>query len=443
MKHNVHKALSTYAVLRGECNYFFYLIHAVFSRIGDSIDALAYSWIAYQITGSAVWLAIIAGLNSLPTIFITPLVAPLVEKLPKKLIMCAATLARGALVCLTGVLMLLSRLTVWHLAVITLCMSTIESFSDPAFMACMPRIIPQEKMDAALSLRSILTRSCQLLGTALGGVLIGTLGGAWALSIDGLLFLLAALPLMTLHLKPEEPAQPDAPRESYFAAFRGGFSYFVRNHALFALCMTGVFFNVLIGPLGQMEAAFVVEVLHLDALALSVAGVASSMGMLAGSMLYPVFSPKLSFRRILVYTALSCALCYGSLVALGLVPFALLRYIGIGVLELIMMLCVSFFSLSSNVLFFKAVDSAYLARMASIFNAFSMLGVPLASVYGGTLVKLLSVRSVFLIGCVMMLVCALLASRLRVFTRMEELRRDVSNPSTEQEQDETAHSRNA
>ena len=35
------------------------------NRFGDSIDAIAFSWLAYQITGSAVWLAMIYAFNAI------------------------------------------------------------------------------------------------------------------------------------------------------------------------------------------------------------------------------------------------------------------------------------------------------------------------------------------------------------------------------------------
>lgn len=42
------------------------------NRFGDSIDAIAFTWLVYQLTESAAWSALIFGVNSIPTIFITP-----------------------------------------------------------------------------------------------------------------------------------------------------------------------------------------------------------------------------------------------------------------------------------------------------------------------------------------------------------------------------------
>ena len=429
MKQKICKALAPYSVLRRESNLFRYLLYTVCARIGDSIDAIAYSWIAYQISGSASWLAIIAGINMLPTIFLTPFIAPLVEKWPKKPVMILSSLMRGLLVCLTGVLMLTGVLTVWHLAAITFCMSVIESLSDPAFMACVPQIIPSDKMEPAVSLRSIVSQVSQLLGAGLGGVLIGVLGGAWTLAVDGSLFLLAALPLLALRLNKDAAPEPDEQKESYLDAFRGGFSYFAKNASLVVLCLAGVFFNVLAGPIGQLEAAAVVEILHLDAFALSVGGVASSAGMLLGSVLYPLLSSKLNVRRVFMLCSASLAVGYVGFVLLGYVPVPFLRYAGLAVLYLFLMGCVSLFSVMANVLFFKVIAPEYLSRMASIFNAFACLGTPLASLLGGTLSGLLPLFVVFLVCGALCCVQTLIFARMRSLGNLEESLLTASNAS--------------
>lgn len=39
------------------------MVAALINRFGDSIDAIASTWIVYELTGSAVWSAVIFGVN--------------------------------------------------------------------------------------------------------------------------------------------------------------------------------------------------------------------------------------------------------------------------------------------------------------------------------------------------------------------------------------------
>lgn len=49
------------------------MVAALINRFGDSIDAIASTWIVYELTGSAVWSAVIFGVNKVPSVFVTPL----------------------------------------------------------------------------------------------------------------------------------------------------------------------------------------------------------------------------------------------------------------------------------------------------------------------------------------------------------------------------------
>ena len=42
------------------------------SRFGDSIDAIVFSWLLYEVTGSAAMIALILAVNYLPTVLLQP-----------------------------------------------------------------------------------------------------------------------------------------------------------------------------------------------------------------------------------------------------------------------------------------------------------------------------------------------------------------------------------
>lgn len=60
------------------------LLSGMIDRFGDSVDALAFTWLVYQITGSAMWSAIVFALNILPNVIVQPFAGAIVEKKNKK-----------------------------------------------------------------------------------------------------------------------------------------------------------------------------------------------------------------------------------------------------------------------------------------------------------------------------------------------------------------------
>lgn len=420
------QSFEMYRALKGERNYWFYLLSNIFSRVGDSIDSIAYSWIAYELTGNAAWLAIIIGVNALPTIFITPLVAPVVEKMDKKRVMVVTNLLRAMMVVLTGALMLTGILTAPMLLAGTLLISISESFSDPAFMAAMPRILPMDKLDTGIALRSMVSQTAQLIGTGIAGIIIGVWGGGGALVVDGTLFFLSAMVLSLLSLNGISRATDEnqvevTGKNTYWADLKGGIGYFMKMPTLMLLCFLGIGINLLFSPLNQLMTAFVVDTLHLDAYALSVVGVASSIGMLIGSALYPIFKSKLTLSKTILLTGILVTVNYLAMIALGFVgERTALKYVTLFTANALFTLAVSFFSLMSSVLFFRVVEEGYLSRMASIFNAFSMAALPLGSIYCGTLVSFISISHIYLITAVLVIICTIVVIGLKSMKTLDD-----------------------
>lgn len=85
-----------------QTEYMKIMIAALINRFGDSIDAIASTWIVYEITGNAAWSAIIYGVNRIPSIIITPLAGAWVEGQKKKTIMIVTDLIRAGLCCICG-----------------------------------------------------------------------------------------------------------------------------------------------------------------------------------------------------------------------------------------------------------------------------------------------------------------------------------------------------
>ena len=72
----------------------------MFNRFGDSVDAVAFGWLIYALTGSGEWLAVILGVNYLPTVLLQPFTGAWVNYLNKKWVMVLCDFGRGLLVML-------------------------------------------------------------------------------------------------------------------------------------------------------------------------------------------------------------------------------------------------------------------------------------------------------------------------------------------------------
>ena len=76
----------------------------VINRFGDSVDAIAFTWLVYQITHSAAWSAIVFALNTLPNVVVQPFAGAIVEKMDKKHVIVATHLLRAVIITLFALL---------------------------------------------------------------------------------------------------------------------------------------------------------------------------------------------------------------------------------------------------------------------------------------------------------------------------------------------------
>lgn len=402
----------SYKDLKDEKEYWKLFIANIISRLGDSIDAIAYSWMAYEITGSASWLAIIMGVNAIPTILFQPLVGALVERINQKKLMVLTDFGRGIIVFLTALLLMTGHLTPWILLIFTFLNSTLEAFRLPAGMAVYPKIISKEKYTLATSLNQSISQIAQIVGMALAGFIIGLIGTSGAIIIDAITFIASGIILSFLNIpKSTSTTQSKLNLKNYFIDLKDGFGYFKNHNLILIICLLGSLMNVVIFPIGAFQAAYINDTLQLNALALSVSSIALSVGMAIASFFYPKISKHITRYKLFLGSWAFFMLLF---IAIGLNG----SYFSVPVIWII--LCITFFllggsvsliSIAVNVSFMEHVQEDYLARIGGLFNSMVMVATPIASFFFAIFANFLNVSQIFLLtalgGMILLIVMCL------------------------------------
>ena len=165
----------------------------VINRFGDSVDAIAFTWLVYQITHSAAWSAIVFALNTLPNVVVQPFAGAIVEKMNKKHVIVATHLLRAVIITLFALLYRAGLVNALVMAIFTLVITTVESFNLPATSAFTIQVVKKEHMTCGMSLNSMLSSAASLAGTGAAGVIIATAGVTTAMMIDVVTFGVAAV----------------------------------------------------------------------------------------------------------------------------------------------------------------------------------------------------------------------------------------------------------
>lgn len=386
MKHLLDK----YKTLKGQTPFMKMMLANVINRFGDSIDAIAFTWLVYELTGDALWSTIIFGVNMIPTILIQPFAGALVEKMNKQRVMVLCDIARAFFVSIVALCFMNGVLTPSLLLVTTILNSTVEALRVPAGMAIVPHLLDVDKYDTGIALNSSLSRTMELIGTAIAGLIIACLGVAGAIFIDAITFVLSAIIIASIRYQ-EAIKQVKISFASYFETLKEGFSYVKRKQVVLVLCLIAAFLNLMLVPINSFMPAYVQNVLSGGSETLSLLSIGTTLGSIFGSVLYPMLIQYITKRRLLLVTTLYVSLfLIASILIPTYIPNQFVNYIIIFVLYLGLGFLSAAASTFVSVLLTSSVESDYLARVGAVFGAFATLMIPLGSALTSVLLQFYS-----------------------------------------------------
>ncbi|MBR6397062.1 MAG: MFS transporter, partial [Lachnospiraceae bacterium] len=260
------------------------LLSTVINRFGDSIDAIAFTWLVYQITKSASWAALIYGLNVLPNIVVQPFIGPAVEKMNKKKVIVVSDLLRAGIISVFAFMYIKGMVNPYIMAGFTLSITLVESFCLPASGAFTPSVLKKEELTHGMSLSSGLSSAFTLIGTGCAGVIIANFGVQAAMLIDASTFVIAGILILFTRTLEERAAETEIKpafqnaensakeKESYSSMLKDGLSYVLHNHAILNFCFVAVLMNFFLVPLNSLQAPIAEDIYGLGSKLLSVMG---------------------------------------------------------------------------------------------------------------------------------------------------------------------------
>lgn len=162
------------------------------SQVGDGLTKVALLWFVLQLTGSALDMAVVGVLQTVPPLVLSPLLGVYLDVLSKKHVMLAADLARATVLAAIPTLHALDALTLEGLYGLVFLNAIVSTAFGPALAAAVPELVSASHLMTANALIHSTTNVGVLVGPALGGVLIVMLAPPSVLYIDAVTFLVSA-----------------------------------------------------------------------------------------------------------------------------------------------------------------------------------------------------------------------------------------------------------
>lgn len=205
------------------------------SNIGTAISSLALMFYAFGLTGSAMAMAILAMVQTIPVVLFAGFVGVYVDQWNRKKIMVASDIVRAITILLIPLTVYFPSFmpTIYWVYLLTFIYASANAWFFPARSAAIPNLVEGDELVAANSLSQMTFQIVQLVVPPVGGILVALLAPdyffAFAITASTFLFSAVALRGIKTNLI---PTRTDLDKESLRSQIIEGGRYVIANAIL-------------------------------------------------------------------------------------------------------------------------------------------------------------------------------------------------------------------
>ena len=189
-------------------NYRRYYGGQAISLIGTWMQMTAQAWLVLSLTHSSTTLGLIVALQTLPVLLLGPYGGVIADRVDKRRLMIALQTAMGVQALILGVLTVTGEVQVWEIGVLAALLGLNNAFENPARQSFMLEMVGPEHLRNAVSLNSVLVNTARVIGPAVAGILIATVGEGVCFLVNAASFVAVVASLATLDRTALNPTEP-------------------------------------------------------------------------------------------------------------------------------------------------------------------------------------------------------------------------------------------
>jgi MFS family permease len=243
-------------------NFRLYFAGQLISVAGTWMQVVAQAWLVYELTHSELMLGVVGFAAAIPSLLISPWGGVVVDRVNKRNLLVVTQASSMVLAFILAALTFTGLVQVWEIVLLAAVTGVINAFDGPARQAFVVEMVGREDLPNAIAVNSMMFNGARIIGPALGGILLATVGTAWCFFINGLSFLAVIGCLLLMRLTPRtQVLQIGSPWND----LKHGLHYVLRHREIFALLMLALIFSVFGISYNTIMPAFIDQVLHAGA----------------------------------------------------------------------------------------------------------------------------------------------------------------------------------
>lgn len=366
-----------------------YLFGAFISEIGNQMQVVAVAWQVYELTRNPASLGLIGLANFIPILLFSLIGGLTADKANRKKLLLFSQITQAILAFALFAAAFYQAANPYFIYSILFLIAIAQSFSIPARQAVMPNLVPKKYFMNAVSLGTLQFQLAIMIGPAIAGFIIGTVGVSLVYFINALSFLFFIGSILTLSVSLQRHNSNDI--QLNFSSIWEGIKFVLAMPILYTTMILD-FLATFFGTATILMPVFAKDILHVGAQHLGLLYAAPAIGGVFSGLLVAALHHKIKRQGQII---LLSVILYGA----ATVAFGLSKTLP---LSLFFLVLVGFGDMTSTIIrntIRQVVTPDHLrGRMASVMRIFFQGGPQLGEMEAGFLAKLTSAPFSVVVG---------------------------------------------
>lgn len=173
-------------------------IGAVVSNTGTWILNLTLPFVLFELTGSALWVGAAVAAQFLPMFVFSPLGGSVADQYSRRSVLLVMQIAMGLGAAAIWLAWVSDVRNPWVLLFLVAIVGALNGVSMPSWQGFVHDLVPREDLLSAVTMNSLQFNAARAIGPAIGGVLLATLGPAWAFGLNALSYAFIVVALLLI-----------------------------------------------------------------------------------------------------------------------------------------------------------------------------------------------------------------------------------------------------
>lgn len=217
--------------------YAFLWIGLIISIAGSQMQLAALLWHLRTLSNLPIVVSGIGLARAVPILLLAPFGGVLADTFNRRKILFFTQSTMLLTATALGVLTWTGLIQIWHIYVITFIQAAAASFDAPARQSLIPNLLPRTVLPSAFSLQSIASNTGSIIGPALSGIVIASLGQQFTYLFNAASFLAVIAALVLMGAVPQEVRQVRVDVRYSLTSIREGFQFILHQPIILSSMM--------------------------------------------------------------------------------------------------------------------------------------------------------------------------------------------------------------